>query len=297
MAQEFQLQLQPPAGGKAISEDTFQILQDYFRTAGTAAAAAQAARAVASRVPKDEGDAVEGFLWSLWRDVTEVAKQIPHDDPAQDKLVAVVRELRLLPDTGVRVWNVRRALPPSPWHRDRRLTVWQEQLWTDLPVLGAQFREALNGPETSEDEARQTALAQAWVNFHAFAARLNGAGVTRFESTPIWMLRAALEEDLAGLPPALHDCHIMTAAQIATHNGRLLATALASARTLSPQEARMYQGGALFSGPPGVTADRWAFWLRRLRDEAEKSAPDVRDAALRAAQLMEIWAQWETTSG
>lgn len=163
-------------------------------------------------------------------------------------------------------------------------------------MLGAQFREALNGPEASEDAARQAALAQAWVNFHAFAARLNGAGVTRFETTPIWMLRAALEEDLAGLPPALHDCHIMTAAQIAVHNGRLLATALASARTLSPQEARMYKGGALFSGPPGVTADRWAFWVRRLRDEADRSAPDVRDAALRAAKLMEIWAQWETSA-
>lgn len=279
MAQEFfqlqQQQQQPAGGGKAISEDTFHILQDYFRTAGNTAAAARAARAVASRVPKDEDDAVEGFLWTFWGDVTEVAKQIPHDDPAQDKLVAVVRELKLLPDTGVKVWN--------------------EQLWTDLPVLGAQFREALNGPETSEDEARQAALAQAWVNFHAFAARLNGAGVTRFETTPIWMLRAALEEDLAGLPPALHDCHVMTAAQIAAHNGRLLATALASARTLSPQEARMYQGGALFSGPPGVTADRWAFWVRRLRDEAEKSVPDVRDAALRAAKLMEIWAQWETS--
>lgn len=114
MAQEFELQQQPVAGGKAISEDTFQILRDYFGTAGNTAAAARAARAVASRVPKDTDDAVEGFLWTFWGDVTEAAKQIPHDDPAQDKLVAIVRELRLLPDTGVRVWNVRRALPPSP---------------------------------------------------------------------------------------------------------------------------------------------------------------------------------------
>ena len=109
------------------------------------------------------------------------------------------------------------------------------------------------------------------------------------------MLRAALEEDLAGLPAALHDCHVMTAAQIVVHNGRLLATALTSTRALSPQESRMYKGGTLFAGPPGVTADRWAFWARRLRDEAEKSAPDVRDAALRAAKLMETWAQWETS--
>lgn len=113
MAQEFKLLQQPAAAGKAISEATFQVLQDYFRTAGNTAAATRAAQAVASRVPKDEDDAVEGFLWTFWADVTEVAKQIPHDDPAQDKLVAVVRELRLLPDAGVKVGNVRRAPAPS----------------------------------------------------------------------------------------------------------------------------------------------------------------------------------------
>lgn len=48
----------------------------------------------------------EKFFWGFWNDVFSVAEQIPHDNPAQDKLAVFVRELTLTPETGDTVWEV-----------------------------------------------------------------------------------------------------------------------------------------------------------------------------------------------
>lgn len=162
-------------------------------------------------------------------------------------------------------------------------------LWTQLPILGPTVREKLNGPETSKDEEESARLSKAWVNFNAFVARLNTAGVMFFAAHPIWLLRSALEEDLTA-EPGLHDCHIMTAAQIVEYNGAMMRQTLIAEPKLREDEERMYRGGSLFKGKPGINADRWAFWIKRFREEGAKAdADEVKQAAVRAARLLETW--------
>ncbi|KAK8038118.1 hypothetical protein PG994_014885 [Apiospora phragmitis] len=232
---------------------------------------ASIAQTIANDFPSAEDD-VESYLGPLWQCVIKLAQDASHNHPAQDKLVNMVSEVMLLPD-------------------DQEIRIWgDEKKWKELPLLGAEFREQINGPEGADDEKEQSKITRSWINFHAFAARLNGKGVTDWWDIPLWMLRQGLEEDLSAAPK-LHDCHIMTAAQIIEHSGAImLATKVIPTEELDDTEKRMFAAGCLFKGEAGYTPERWTFWSRRLREEAEKcSSDEVKNAALRAARLMEIW--------
>lgn len=50
---------------------------------------------------------LSGYLLHVWTMFVELGKRIPHDDPAQDKLVELLRELVHLPPMEVRTWEVR----------------------------------------------------------------------------------------------------------------------------------------------------------------------------------------------
>lgn len=104
----FTLQQNDVAGKEPISGDLFNIFSDFF-TAESSTNPAQAAQAVSklAPTPKDGSKSLDdGFFFSLWKDVIRIAEQIPHDHPAMDKLVKFMRELTLLPDTGLQVWDV-----------------------------------------------------------------------------------------------------------------------------------------------------------------------------------------------
>ncbi len=86
----------------------FDIFSDYLG-AETPTTAVQAANAVSKLVPRPADDSKtleDGFFFAFWKDIFEVAGQIPHDHPAMDKLVKFMRELTLLNDTGLKVWEV-----------------------------------------------------------------------------------------------------------------------------------------------------------------------------------------------
>ncbi|KAI1861556.1 hypothetical protein JX265_009523 [Neoarthrinium moseri] len=267
MARDITLQ-QSRDANRQINPRILDTFGDYLKFSSSRSTA-DAAQVIANSVVEKGEDAAEGALWSAWADLISIAEQVPHDHPAQDKLVRVVRELALLPDAGIKVWDSR--------------------LWADLPVLSAQVREWLNGPKTPENDEEKAEITRKWVNSNAFFARLNAAGVLRSEDHSIWMLRAALEEDIT-TTPLLVDCRIMTAAQIIEHNGPLLYQQLQAGRKLDETEERMFKGGSLFDGDSGLNAKRWEFWISRFRDLAGKTATeDVRAASLRAARLMEIW--------
>ena len=104
----FTLQQNDAAGKEAISGDLFNIFSDFLNVESSTSAA-KAAQAVSKLAPtlKDGSKSLEdGFFFSLWKDVIRIAEQIPHDHPAMDKLVKFMRELTLLPDTGLQVWDV-----------------------------------------------------------------------------------------------------------------------------------------------------------------------------------------------
>ncbi|KAI1149597.1 hypothetical protein F4825DRAFT_463988 [Nemania diffusa] len=226
-------------------KDIFGVLNQYIQPE-SATPAAQVAASFAQGVETPN----EAFFWGFWNDVFSVAEQIPHSHPAQDRLVAFVRELALVPETAEKVWEA--------------------NVWTDLPILGAAIRERLDRQLTTP----------ARVSFHAFVARLLHAGVSPgSETTAIWMLRAALEQQDEQVGDDL-DRDLMTAAKLA----------LQPEPELDDAQTRMLKGGALWTGKSGLSRDRWAFWGRRFRKLGGKAnSQEAKELALHAARLIEVW--------
>ncbi|KAI5864382.1 hypothetical protein GGS23DRAFT_596014 [Durotheca rogersii] len=281
MARQLELRANDAKGHTLVGLEVLGIFAPYLRPDSTASAAS-AASAISSftLAQTDSGRSLDdGFLFGLWDSVVGVAEQVPHDHPAQDRVVSVLRELTLLPDTGVAVWDAR--------------------LWADLPVLGAALRERLNGREPSADAAEQARADVAWVRFHAFSARLVGAGVARLENQAIWMLRDALEEEGDAAAPATATAttlnrDLAAAAVYIEYAGPILVEALAAGPPppLTDERRRVLRGGSLLRGVAGLTRDRWDFWRRRFREQAPKAtSEEARAMALRAARLMDVWSE------
>ncbi|KAI0181245.1 hypothetical protein GGR52DRAFT_25391 [Hypoxylon sp. FL1284] len=244
-----------------IQDNVFGIFSAYLAPRSTVSAA-QTAASIARLAPATSSGVDEEFFQDLWRSFIGAAEQIPHDDAAQDKLARVVRELTLIPAS----------------------------VWADLPQLGLVFREHLNGPAQCASAEQQARVDAAWVRFHAFAARLMGAGAVRFVNQPVWMLRAALEEE--NQDPAALDRGLATAAVYIEYAGPVLLEALAAdpAPQLTDELRRVLRGGPLYAGPPGLTPERWAFWAARFGEEAANArSEEAKEMALRAARLMRVW--------
>ncbi|KAI0851988.1 hypothetical protein F5Y00DRAFT_228345 [Daldinia vernicosa] len=276
MANKIELQRKDIKGDVLVDEAVFNILNDYLQL-DSSVSTAQVAATISKLPPEPEDDSKtldDGFFFDLWRGIVSIAEQIPYEHAAQDKLVKLMRELTLLSDTG--------------------LTVWELRLWTDLPILAAVFREYLNGPAQSKIAEEQARIDEAWIRFHAFSARLMGAGVIHFATQPIWMLRDALEEENNPPKSSALDRGLITAAMYIEFFGAVMVERLAADPNpkLSSENRRLLKGGPLFHGEPGLRWDRWEFWTRRFREEAEKtSTKEARDIALRAARLMEVWSE------
>ncbi|KAI8634297.1 hypothetical protein F5Y19DRAFT_207833 [Xylariaceae sp. FL1651] len=254
-------------------KDIFGILNDYIQPDSSTPASQAASSYSQSVKPQDEG-----FFWDFWDQIFSVAEQLPHDNPAQDKLVAFLRELTLVPGTGDKVWGAR--------------------VWTDLPLLGAAIREHLDqpSPPSNEDDEQSAHNNEAWISFHAFVARLLHAGISPgSETTAIWMLRAALEQQDAKPTDGngrAFDRDLATAAVYIEYAGATLVQALAlqPEPQLDEAQQRALKGGALWKGKSGLTAERWAFWGRRFRDQAESATGrDAKALAGHAARLIEVW--------
>ncbi|KAJ2988687.1 hypothetical protein NUW58_g3846 [Xylaria curta] len=242
-------------------KDVFGVLNEYIQPE-TATSASQAATSFTQTVKSPD----EEFFWGFWDNIFDIAGQIPHDNPAQDKLVAFVRELTLVPETGDKVWDAR--------------------VWIDLPLFGAAAREHLD----------RVAGTDAQVSFHAFVARLLHAGISPgSETTAIWMLRDALEQEAhsAGNKDANHD-DLMAAAVYIEYAGATLVQKLAlqPEPELDDADQRVLKGGKLWEGKSGLTVDRWRFWGQRFGEQAKNATSEqAKNLALHAAKLIEFWTQ------
>ncbi|KAI0971010.1 hypothetical protein F4678DRAFT_435371 [Xylaria arbuscula] len=251
-------------------KDIFGILNDYIQP-GSTTTVSQAATSSTQSVKTPD----EGFFWEFWDSIFDVAQQIPHSDPAQDKLALFVRELTLVPETGDQVW--------------------ERRVWTDLPLLGPSAREHLEGITADA----------AGVSFHAFIARLLHAGVSPWsETNAIWMLRRALEEEKAESyrDSGEFDHDLATAAVYIEYAGATLVQKLAlrPEPQLDEAERRSLRGGELWDkDASGLTADRWAFWGKRFRELGGDKArgAETKELALHAARLIEVWAQTRLSAG
>lgn len=80
---------------------------------------------------------LSGYLLHVWTMFIELGKKIPYNDPAQEKLVELLKELVHLPPMEVRTWDVR--LCPKKRGLNGRCADFVSQgndaPWTDLPTL------------------------------------------------------------------------------------------------------------------------------------------------------------------
>ncbi|KAI1170577.1 hypothetical protein F4777DRAFT_583773 [Nemania sp. FL0916] len=255
-------------------KDIFGVLNEYIQPDSTTSAS-QAASAFTQSVESTD----EGFFWDFWYDVFAAAEQIPHAHAAQDKLATFVRELTLMPETSDKVWGSR--------------------VWTDLPLLGACIREHMDRPFES---------VSAHVSFHAFVARLLHAGVSPWsETTAIWMLREALETERGEPSREVRniknlDEDLAVAAMYIEYAGATLVQSLVLRPAPQPDDEaqrRSQSGGKLWGGgvdgdksKTGLKPDRWTFWGQRFRALGDETKDkEVKELALHAAKLIEVWTQ------
>lgn len=284
---------------KKMGDSSFAIFKNLLSTdQAPRSAITQAAVAATKDVKKaNDKEAVDdGYLFQFWKDTFSAAEQVPSaDHPALDKLVSFVRELSLQGDVEIKVWEVSGPMlcvgnaSASTANHDL-----QKRIWKDLPVLGPALREKLDGPAEARKPDEQAAINVAWVNFHAFAARLMAAGVIDLTTHALWMMRDALEEELeAGSKEANRE--VLTAAVWIEYAGSILFEKVLwnPSPTLGEEDERLLRAGPRYKGGPGLSSDRWLFWKNRLEEVAEKKevTDDAKDAAIRAAKLMEVWAE------
>lgn len=75
---------------------------------------------------KDDPDAVEDFLYTLWDVVVKAVLTIPATDPRMEHLINVIAALKARNTAEVEIWDAKVSI------------------WKDLPMLGAALRDAWN---------------------------------------------------------------------------------------------------------------------------------------------------------
>ncbi|RSL51605.1 hypothetical protein CEP51_015177 [Fusarium floridanum] len=192
-------------------------------------------------------DKIRKFLWRLWNLIISIASRTQHDDERLDMLVMILKRLR----------DIRSDLT--------LLSFGMAQVWGDMPLLGECLREAAN---SSFMTAPSSSPAK-WISLQSLFAHLYGQGITQRTDLAIWVLRDGLEEELPP-PGSAHDAMLEGITE-----------------TLTEPEILLLRVGKLAVGmEPGVTEDRWAFWLQRLRFLGEQSNWGMRQKVEDAVRVM-----------
>ena len=139
------------------------------------------------------------------------------------------------------------------------------------------FRLAPTFETASEDEKQQ------WISLNSFSARLLNVGLLGGTNIPIWALRDALEEDIS-LEPA-RDSIVAAAAEWILHARNALFTRI-SKEPANPDTLQATPQGPLYEGKAGLPLERWTFWKRRFREMSNDLREPVKQAAIKAAEIM-----------
>lgn len=219
---------------------------------------------------KDEQKEDPGsFLWTLWGRFHKTAQQISHANPAQEKMVALVKALRLLSSKEP-------SVQLASWHGNYKI-------WEDLPLFGPTFREEIDcecffeniwgtvgkvicialGFDNDEERKRTR-------NLNAYAARLLRDGSVDLTLFAIQALASALEgksfrahahatqfqTDLIFRPGPEFDCMVAISADwIFLCGGILLG---------KDQHIPGSQKGPLWEEESGLFPERWQLWKARF---------------------------------
>jgi hypothetical protein len=158
------------------SQWNLRILYDIFATViesdGGENALASAARDINVLFFQFGGESASGgFFWGLWWLLHGMAVKLPWEGTYQDRLVDLLVTLRELPNPL--------EIEIPQW--------WTSNLWTDLPLLGANAREEY---DRYKDPKK---LTQEGLSMDAFIARYTQHGVSNFAWLGLWVFHEALE--------------------------------------------------------------------------------------------------------
>ncbi|KAL1961897.1 hypothetical protein VTN77DRAFT_930 [Rasamsonia byssochlamydoides] len=259
-------------GSPDLGDDAgFLILNDFVQPSSALSAVDVASRINQllplkdlDRLDTHDVDKVEGFLWAIWDTFIHVAKQIPHDHPAQQRLVQVIVELTQFPPVVIKLWGV------------------ETRIWNDLPLLGASMREAW-APPTSDAETVSQESAAEWRSLNSFAARMMRTGLVQWTNFAIWTMRDALEQQ--NPPGPVLDCAVATASEWIIHSHEVLFKQCANG-DFGSEGSQSTLGGPLYNGNAGLSLDRWQFWKQRFRELSEQVNGQVKQDAADAADNM-----------
>ncbi|KAE8155205.1 hypothetical protein BDV25DRAFT_135253 [Aspergillus avenaceus] len=224
-----------------------------------------------------------GSLLCFWDVIHSFAMQIPHEHPAQEKLVAVLKELNDVTSTQI---------------------VLDKPLWNGLPYFSAEVPQSWQhlSPEAGDDVKKQR-----FVNLQAYLARVFGLGLESLEMYALWSLSDAVEgaivpvrgsPDLVSAEPGdIVDLPFKTAAAAVwiIHAGAALhgrdeeisGTDAGPLWKLSKKEAK--QARRKYKGTKGLCAERWDLWKTQfaaIRDY-EGADEETRTIAGRAVERMD----------
>ncbi|KAI9887040.1 MAG: hypothetical protein M1823_001112 [Watsoniomyces obsoletus] len=267
-----------------IEQKIFDLLKDFVQPSSTLSPATTV-KAIDRLLPPNrraedqpeggEEEDAEGFVEYLWIRFHDVARQIPHDSPAQERLAALVRELQ-------QTTSQTPTIPMGSNETERRI-------WQDMPSFGWTLWEETDTMGPSSEEGRQP-----WRNINAYIARLTRDGSVNLIWYGIRALAAALEGQMTRahehtsrwevesdfVPGPELDCYLAVAADWISICGPAL---FGTNPDISGGE-----GGPMWEGPPGLSSERWQFWKQRLEElsEQEKVEEQTRQLARDTRQKM-----------
>ncbi|PGH21296.1 hypothetical protein AJ80_03346 [Polytolypa hystricis UAMH7299] len=195
------------------------------------------------------------FIYSFWEPFHTIARQIPHDHVAMDKLVAVIKALKDLPPRQVHVEG------------------WGDYtLWKDLPLFGETFSTAYN-QDRNNPTLDATVLNARNLNFQSYAARLMSLGVEldRYCITALYStLEGRYDEGKGSLRQIITD---PAATPNVDHQIAVVAEWFKYAGATFYLKGAVIGGslhGPLSKGPGKneFSAERWQLWKERLGEFA-----------------------------
>ncbi|RYP12531.1 hypothetical protein DL765_007267 [Monosporascus sp. GIB2] len=229
-----------------------------------------------------EDKGMAGFLNELWDAVFDLAELLPFDDPKQDRLVAVILELRKLPPKSFKSGKYvillssvcYSATYTAFWILPISLLTWaglqsNYLVYIDEPIFFMVQEDRWNGSFPHDFKGGPAALAEfrqrciEWVNHQAFTARCIEAGI----DTGV-LCKHPSHEIVNGLEKEYplrveRDCKVMVAAQYILLAGRALhETFITRELSMGGEEAARW------------CLEKWPLWAERLKAIEEKGDCD-----------------------
>ncbi|KAL4941838.1 hypothetical protein BDV06DRAFT_235792 [Aspergillus oleicola] len=242
-----------------IYASRLSILQELFANtiSGPTAAKQLASATLSDDVSREES------LNRLWNLITALAIQKPEH---HDKLVDVVVDLSELPSPAHNATTQASEPATEP------LTVQDQVVWKDLPMLGWRFRDYYNTQVRPESpaETQQKAIAEI-VNINRFAALMMATDEPVFASYS-WFalitLRGALETPIDQRSPRepLEAWVPAAAAWIETLGVEIYSWE--EEFESGPKIGARGKGGLLWDGKHGFCKGRWKLWRERFGEVA-----------------------------